>query len=409
MACASVSLCVALASTYRGSGRVMFSKRPRGGPRTWRVERVRAARNPDAVTCPSSTECVGGEFDGNIVTSTDPTGAPSAWHVAHVDNVKDVTGMSAVVDGVSCPSVSRCVAVDDAGNVFSSIDPTGGASGWTRDRVATAALGGDSAVSCPSVSLCVADVEGRIFTSTDPWAGPPTWASAKVSAPSVDPTISCPSASWCVVGGGDLGGDVLLSVAPTTGRSGWHRERVDGTNTIDAVACLSARFCLAADSDSNVLTGTPLGIRIAVPSLIARREPFSLTVRRDGTRLGVDTELMIGCPDGAAACSVTGKATYIRVPDGLTPIGQLALTIRPGHRQEIVFVLSRSGARLLVKKHGLTDTDLGIVARLHGGLAVADELFVDLNPPGAVAPFDAPPYARRGRSAALPEAGAAPW
>jgi hypothetical protein len=68
---------------------------------------------------------------------------------------------------------------------------------------------------------------------------------------------------------------------------------------------------------------------------------------------------MIGCPKDAAACSVTGKATYIRVPDGLTPIGQLALTIRSGHRQEIVFVLSRSGARLLAKNMALWAQTLG--------------------------------------------------
>jgi hypothetical protein len=38
-------------------------------------------------------------------------------------------------------------------------------------------------------------------------------------------------------------------------------------------------------------------------------------------------------------------------------------------------MLSRSGARLLIKKTSLDLVDLQIVARLSGGLAVADDTF----------------------------------
>jgi hypothetical protein len=83
---------------------------------------------------------------------------------------------------VDCLSASRCVAVDNNGDVLTSTDPTGGPSAWTFTNVAPypgANLGkfepnGMFGVSCPSVSLCaIAGNEGQIFTSTDPFATSP--------------------------------------------------------------------------------------------------------------------------------------------------------------------------------------------------------------------------------------------
>jgi hypothetical protein len=82
---------------------------------------------------------------------------------------------------VSCPSVSLCVAVDLAGNVLTSTDPTGGASAWARTLIDRVYL---TAISCPSVSLCVAGDElGNIVTSTDPTGGANAWRSAAVDIP----------------------------------------------------------------------------------------------------------------------------------------------------------------------------------------------------------------------------------
>ena len=61
--------------------------------------------------------------------------------------------------GIACASKSRCVAVDDGGNVLSTSSPTGGPGAWTRSHVDDWPL---AAVRCPSTSLCVAvDRGGR--------------------------------------------------------------------------------------------------------------------------------------------------------------------------------------------------------------------------------------------------------
>ncbi len=40
-----------------------------------------------------------------------------------------------LISAVSCPSVSLCVAADQGGNILTSTDPTGGANAWTGATV----------------------------------------------------------------------------------------------------------------------------------------------------------------------------------------------------------------------------------------------------------------------------------
>jgi hypothetical protein len=53
---------------------------------------------------------------------------------------------------VSCPSVSLCVALDQAGNVIASSKPTGGAGAWKTVRKGADTLG-FSGVSCASATF----------------------------------------------------------------------------------------------------------------------------------------------------------------------------------------------------------------------------------------------------------------
>jgi hypothetical protein len=91
---------------------------------------------------------------------------------------------------LTCATPSLCVAFDQAGNVITSTNPTGGASAWST------APGPDSgstySASCPSKSLCVAiNGSGRIGTSTNPAAGATTWSSQLVDAPPCAFTTPC--------------------------------------------------------------------------------------------------------------------------------------------------------------------------------------------------------------------------
>src|SRR5436305_1507967 len=58
VSCPSVSLCVGLATTYSGAGRLLISTAPAGGARAWRVDRFPAAIDPTAISCPSAALCV---------------------------------------------------------------------------------------------------------------------------------------------------------------------------------------------------------------------------------------------------------------------------------------------------------------------------------------------------------------
>jgi hypothetical protein len=158
IACPSVSLCVALGVGDSGSYEELdFSTRPTTG--SWGYNHVDSTNDLDAISCPSTNLCVAVDTAGDVVTTTDPTGAASSWTISHVDP----HGLVAI----SCPSTALCVAVDNAGDVVTTTDPTGGSASWTIRHVdGPRAL---VAISCPSTKLCVAvDSAGYVIHGTAP-------------------------------------------------------------------------------------------------------------------------------------------------------------------------------------------------------------------------------------------------
>src|ERR1035437_6243197 len=107
---------------------------------------------------------------------------------------------------VSCPLTTLCVAVDTAGNVLSSTNPTGGAAAWTGASPYAAIPESEAydGISCPSRSLCAAvdNYAGDVVTWNP--TGPP---SSRTMAPidlSAELTgVSCASGSLCFVFDGD--------------------------------------------------------------------------------------------------------------------------------------------------------------------------------------------------------------
>jgi hypothetical protein len=72
---------------------------------------VTGAGNVQGISCPSVSFCVAVDVAGNVITSSKPTLGNAAWTVTNVDGANPLTG-------VSCPSISFCVAVDGIGNVI---------------------------------------------------------------------------------------------------------------------------------------------------------------------------------------------------------------------------------------------------------------------------------------------------
>ena len=249
ISCPSVSLCVA-----QDGANILSSTNPTGGPSAWNSAAVASAIS--GVSCPSISLCVATTEGADVLTSTNPTGGASAWTKSKIDTVAyNAEGLNAV----SCPSVSLCVATPDGGDVLTSTNPTGGASAWTRTKIDAGTANGApaylDAVSCPSVSLCVATTDGGdILTSTNPTGRASAWTNAKIDTDADNQlnAVSCPSASLCVAV--DLQGNALTSTDPTGGASTWTKANIDPANIMNGVSCPSVSLCVAVDDAGNVLT-----------------------------------------------------------------------------------------------------------------------------------------------------------
>jgi hypothetical protein len=343
ISCPTTSLCVAVDS----NGDVITSTNPTGGAGAWTVTNIRSVSFPNgykAISCPSIHLCVALDGDENISVSTNPTGGASAWSVFAAPTPEEFIPYGTTGGDVSCPSVSMCVITDGNGDVLTSTNPTGGASAWSFSEgiggslacpstslcvavgssiftttnptggasawqdgggLSGVSLGGLScpttslciagastsssstsgiawstnptggsgawsettlgkwinALSCPSASLCIAAAGHEILTSTNPTGGAGTWTSATVDTQAYLRAISCASASLCAAvdsTGSDSGGNVAASANPTSGSGAWTTTKVlsKGTSRLTGIACPSSSLCVATDTTGHILTST---------------------------------------------------------------------------------------------------------------------------------------------------------
>jgi hypothetical protein len=197
-----------------------------------------------SISCPSTTLCVAVDGAGDVISSPDPTGGAAAWTAAHVDpsptqNNTDNAG-SVLVRGVSCPSTTLCVAVDAAGNALVSTDPTGGAVAWTITHVDT-----DRSYGCTGTGLA---------------CQPPLVA------------IACPSTGLCAAV--DFSGNLLTTQEPTAPVP-WTSTPTDGgrLSSLFGISCPGLDFCAAVDGDAGrAITLDPL----APTGQLARSLPDAL-------------------------------------------------------------------------------------------------------------------------------------
>lgn len=223
---------------------------PSGGPSAWPTDPQLPPL--DGVSCITSKLCFAAGLGSDIYSSTNPT--VGAW------TQTPISGGSLYEDerisAISCPAMTLCVAVDQAGNVIYSSDPTAASPTWS-----VANVDGNIAIdeiSCPSTKECLAlDANGNLFASTNPAGGRGAWKMIKGS--SVDPLgiltgISCADAGFCVAV--DQSGNVASSAIPTLGLRGWTVVRVDPSQALNAVACPASNLCVAVDSNGDVVTGT---------------------------------------------------------------------------------------------------------------------------------------------------------
>jgi hypothetical protein len=221
---------------------------------------IDGAQALSGLSCTSLSLCVAVDGAGNVIVSSNPAAGPSAtWRSRAVDGGRALTA-------ITCPSAALCVAVDGGGYAVVSTDPgagspAGSAAAWKALEIDNGqALDG---VSCASTTLCVAvDNAGHALFSTNPAAG--IWsdpASSDVDATNRLTGVSCASSALCAAVDSD--GQVLLSTNPTGGPSAWHAREIDPSLTLKAISCSSDGICAAVDGVGNALASGNAGAAIA--------------------------------------------------------------------------------------------------------------------------------------------------
>jgi hypothetical protein len=245
VSCVGRSLCVAVDQRDQ-RGYVFVGTNLNGSPSMWDVALVDSHVAFTGISCPAPSLCVavGGNSPslnqvGVVLTSTSPASRPDTWARTEIDSA---TGLTAI----SCPTVTFCVATDGVGDIVTSRDPSGSTGAWRVSKVID--TNSFTAISCPTVHFCAAvDTNGQVVTSTDPTGGPDAWTTTTLDGSLRFDSVSCPSAGFCVAGG--LSDSVFVSNDPTGGSGAWTKTRVipRGVAAMFGLSCPTSGFCVGVD------------------------------------------------------------------------------------------------------------------------------------------------------------------
>lgn len=184
-----------------------------------------------------------------------PASAATGWTVQTVPNPAGTT--ATYLEGVSCPSVSNCIAVGSTGPTDSTtldLAEHWNGSTWALQTAASPAastMPGLNAVSCPTATYCVA-VGANDPTATTSGAIAESWnGSTWTLRPPVSPAdawlsaVSCTATTNCEAVGVDTAG----TLAEHWNGSAWAAQTVPASvKGLTGVSCLSTSFCLAVNT-----------------------------------------------------------------------------------------------------------------------------------------------------------------
>ena len=311
-------LCVA--GDVRGD--VFVSEHPAQAASQWHRQFIDPKLAITGISCPSTQLCVAVDAHGQVMHTTDPLGGAKSWsHATRVDKATQTGGGYAGFAGISCPTTTLCVAVDNAANgqVAYTTDPTGPASAWTLTTVGSGVT--LDAVSCASATFCmIGGTDG--YYSTAPTGGASGWKATTSLSPSysVIASLSCNSLKLCVgVGYGNSGvGLSTGSSAPTT--TTWTNALIgsdppaQNAQVVDSVACPERNFCVAVDGASNVYTSsTPVRGAWSAAKPLKRKSQATLCQVACNTTICVEVDnrgtVTYGAVKGAATTKTTTTGT----------------------------------------------------------------------------------------------------
>jgi hypothetical protein len=172
------------------SGTLLTSANPGGGSKAWKsgtFDATAAHDPPQGISCPSASLCVIGDGPGQHLLVSHHPGASAGWHT-------DAVGFA--TDWVSCPLTDLCVA--NQGDAFPLVSnaPLLGASSWRWSDLDHA--GTLTGVSCPTRTECVAvDNSGDVVTGSALVAPRRTGGIPRIAgAPRVGATLTASAGTW---------------------------------------------------------------------------------------------------------------------------------------------------------------------------------------------------------------------
>ncbi len=286
---------------------------------------------------------VGGTF-GAVPQIAKTTNGGQSWSPE-----EDIGPMQNGLDGISCPTSSRCVAVGaQMGQPQDEQEPsavrtTNGGRSWSfltmPASVFTSARANLKGVSCGSSSDCVAvGLGGLVITTTDFGS---SWKVATSGTTKELTGASCPTATTCFAVG--YGGTVLKS---TDGGTSWSAETSPNGNDLYAVSCPTRSACVATGSSGTVIATTDGG---------SSWSPQTSTVNQDlwGVSCASTTSCVAAGASGAIVYTTDGGTLWAAGTSGSTAtIPSIACYSTSGCVAGTSHVNSTTGADVLYTTDG---------------------------------------------------------
>jgi len=224
--------------------------------KTWSIVKAPDVGMLTSVSCTSATFCFA--VGGSLPERWNGT----AWSTVKLPKVAGATAGSGL-GSVSCTSATYCVGVGTFsvdGLSYNTFVERWNGKTWS---IVPSPLAGGSdrvldGVSCPTATTCLAvgldEVEPAEFnTLAEHWNGN-TWSEVAVPLPAgssggVLNGVSCPSATNCLAvgwaGRGEFPGDAAFALAEQWNGSTWSVVKVPDVGRLSSVSCTSAMFCFA--------------------------------------------------------------------------------------------------------------------------------------------------------------------
>ena len=282
VSCVSSSFCVAAGSYYNGTAYQNMVLTWNGS--TWSLDSAASLSTSSTqsnaladISCVFSSFCVAtgiyynGTADQNLIL----TWNGSAWSLDSAASLSTETSVINISTGISCTSVSFCVATGTffATPAIQNFIITWNGSTWSLDTASSLSSSTSQpnilrGVSCVSAISCVATgfynngttLQGLVLT----WNGS-TWSlddaaslSATGSHPSMPSGVSCTSSSSCVVAGHYSNGTLDQNLVLTWNGKTWSLDSASALsvvapqdNQLTSVSCTSSSFCVATGYYSN--------------------------------------------------------------------------------------------------------------------------------------------------------------